>query len=104
MHSEAPRNIDFDKFARAAEILKTISHPVRLEIIERLAEAEPLSVNDIQASLKATVEQSMLSHHLIKMKDKGLLVCEKRGTFIYYRLADRSILKLLDCMSQCTLL
>ncbi len=84
--------------------MKTISHPVRLEILELLAEREPVSVNDLQTALTTPVEQSMLSHHLIKMKDKGLLQCEKRGTFIYYRLADRSILKLLDCMSQSTLL
>lgn len=104
MLQDTPTKISFEKLERAAEILKTISHPVRLEIIEHLAEAEPLCVGDLQTRLRATVEQSMLSHHLIKMKDKGLLACEKRGTHIYYRLADRSVLSMFDCLAKCTLL
>jgi len=96
--------IDHNKLERAAEILKTISHPVRLEIIEHLADAEPLCVGELQTRLRATVEQSMLSHHLIKMKDKGILVCEKRGTHIYYRLADRTFLNMFDCLASCPLL
>ncbi len=104
MQTDIIRKIDFEKLERAAEILKTISHPVRLEIIEHLAEAEPLCVGDLQSRLRSEVEQSMLSHHLIKMKDKGLLACEKRGTHMYYRLADRTVLTMFDCLAKCTLL
>ena len=104
MATELLHRIDFEKLERAAEILKTISHPVRLEIIEHLAEAEPLCVGDLQSRLRSAVEQSMLSHHLIKMKDKGILVCEKRGTHIYYRLADRTFLNMFDCLANCPLL
>jgi DNA-binding transcriptional ArsR family regulator len=104
MATELLHHIDFEKLDRAAEILKTISHPVRLEIIELLASHEPLSVLDMQERLRSTVEQSMLSHHLIKMRDKGLLACENRGAHRYYRLADHSFLKMFDCLAQCSLL
>jgi DNA-binding transcriptional ArsR family regulator len=104
MQTDTLHKIDFAKLERAAEVLKTISHPVRLEVIEHLAEAEPLCVGELQTRLRSTVEQSMLSHHLGKMKDKGILVCEKRGTHIYYRLADRTFLNMFDCLATCPLL
>lgn len=104
MLHDTPAKISFEKLERAAEILKTISHPVRLEIIEHLAEAEPLCVGELQSRLRTPVEQSMLSHHLIKMKDKGILVCEKRGTHIHYSLKDRTFLNMFDCLASCPLL
>ena len=65
------------RLAKAAEILKTIAHPVRLEVLNILETYRELSVSDIQEKLSVTIEQSMLSHHLIKMKDKGILASQK---------------------------
>ena len=59
------RNLSFEKLERVAKILKTISHPVRLEILEVLEMEEPLTVSTIRERIKTEVEQSMLSHHLI---------------------------------------
>ncbi len=101
--TQRPR-IAYDKLARAAEILKTISHPVRLEILELLADNGPLAVNDIQARLETPVEQSLLSHHLIKMKDRGLLRCRREGTHQVYELTDPVFLKIFDCLAGCELL
>lgn len=98
------RTLSAERISRVAEILKTIGHPIRLEILEVLEQEEPLSVTDIQNRIKTSVEQSLLSHHLIKMKDKGILSCEKRGMNVYYRLYDRHILKIFNCMESCVLL
>jgi DNA-binding transcriptional ArsR family regulator len=92
-----------EKISRVAEILKTIAHPVRLEIMLALREQEPLCVGDLQSIIPIEVEQSMLSHHLIKMKDKGILRCEKKGMHVYYALMDRHILSIFECMSKCDL-
>jgi ArsR family transcriptional regulator len=92
-----------EEISRVAEILKTIGHPVRLQILEALEEKEPLSVTEIQEKLEADVEQSLLSHHLIKMKDRGILKCEKQGMNVLYRLEDRKILKIFECMESCSL-
>ena len=78
--------------------LKTISHPVRLEILETLEMEEPLAVSTIRARIKAQVEQSMLSHHLIKMKDNGILISYKKGKHIFYSIADRQVLRIFDCI------
>jgi len=96
-------NLDSGKVLRAAEILKTIGHPVRLQILEALQEKEPLSVSEIQEKIGSNTEQSLLSHHLIKMKDRGILRCEKKGMNVLYRLEDRAILKIFECMESCSL-
>jgi len=88
------------KLQAAAKILKTIAHPVKLEILQVLEEEEPLDVSSICNRIGATCEISMMSHHLNKMKDNGIVVSEKNGKQVYYRLADRSILSIFDCMTK----
>jgi ArsR family transcriptional regulator len=97
------RKISAAKLQKIAEAFKAIGHPVRIEILSVLELYERLTVHDIQEKISARVEQSMLSHHLIKMKDKGILQCEKEGHYVYYSLKDPSISNLLDCMANCKL-
>ena len=92
-----------EEINRVAEILKTIGHTVRLQVLEALEEKEPLTVSEIQERIKSDTEQSLLSHHLIKMKDRGILKCEKQGMNVLYRLEDRNILKIFACMESCSL-
>ncbi len=96
------RNISYEQLEIVAKVLKAISHPVRLEILEILEVEEPLSVSSIRERLSSEVEQSMLSHHLIKLKDKGVLCSTKEGKNILYRIQDRQILKIFDCMEKCS--
>ncbi len=97
------RKIAAAKLQKIADALKAIGHPVRIEILSLLEAYGRLTVLDIQEKISARVEQSMLSHHLIKMKDKGILQCEKEGHYVYYSLKDASIANLLDCMANCKL-
>lgn len=84
------------KITKIAKVLKIVSHPVRLQILEVLGQQEPLSVSEIKKEISIEVEQSMLSHHLIKMKDSGVLVSCKNGKHNFYSLLDRQVLKVLD--------
>ena len=97
------RNIKFAKLEKVANILKTISHPVRLDILEILEHEEPLAVNIIRERIAIEVEQSMLSHHLAKMKDNGILTSNKIGKHIYYRIAERDVLGIFDCLENCSI-
>lgn len=92
------RNLSFEKLSRAARIFKIVAHPLRLEILELLEQTDVLDVSSIKASVSQTVEQSMLSHHLTKMRDNGILHSEKKGKHKYYSIADRRILKIFDCI------
>lgn len=95
------RDLDAAKMARLADILKVISHPVRLRIIEFLEGREPICVGDLRDHLN--IEQTLLSHHIIKMKDKGILKSYRDGRNIYYSLSFTQITKIFDCMEQCHL-
>lgn len=97
------RKIPSAKLIKIAEVLKTIGHPVRIEIITLLEVNDRLTVHEIQKKISTEIEQSMLSHHLIKMKDKGVLKCEKEGLYVYYSLKDPNLSNLLDCISNCKL-
>ena len=95
------RKLSYEKLSWAANMLKIISHPVRLEVLELLETEEPLDVTTIRERLEVEVEQSMLSHHLSKMKVNGILSSEKKGKFIYYSIAERRVLKIFDCIDSC---
>lgn len=88
-----------EKINQIAYILKGIGHTVRLQIIQLLESGKPLSVGDIQATLN--IEQTVLSHHLSKMRDMGLLVAERDGKRIFYKLKDEQISQIIDCMQKC---
>ena len=97
------RNIPFEKLEFIAVALKTISHPIRLKIIEALENDAKLSVQDISKYIGDHIEQSLLSHHLIKMKDKGVLECQKEGQYVFYSIKLKEVINLLDCMEKCSL-
>lgn len=98
---ETQRKFTPEILQEVARVLKTISHPVKLQILEVLEASEPLDVSTICSHIRSECEISMMSHHLAKMKDNGILVSEKRGKQVYYRIADRKILKIFDCMENC---
>lgn len=100
--------IDADKLKRVADILKAIAHPIRLSILQNLSEHKKLTVNDLKEKINSSlevdnkIEQSLLSNHLIKMKYEGILQSKRNGKHISYEITDESILKIFDCMQQCT--
>ena len=96
------RNISVQQLNKVANILKTIGHPLRLEILEVLEIRERLNVSQIKEAIESDVEQSLLSHHLIKMKEKGILKSKKDGVHVVYQVTDRNILTIFDCMEKCS--
>lgn len=98
------QNLDTDKLLRTAEILKTIAHPLRLKIIDILFQREDMSVSEIQKYLEEEIEQSLLSHHLIKLKEKGILKSVKTGLNVNYSLIDKNLSLIFDCLISCQLI
>src|SRR5919201_6074109 len=71
-----------------AELMKALADPTRLTIMAALWRAEaPVCICDFVAALELT--QPTISHHMARLKDAGLVDSEKRGIWVYYRLADR---------------
>lgn len=93
--STTPENTSQDQLIKRAKTLKIIAHPIRLQIIASLGMKESLTVSALKEAITAEIEQSMLSHHLIKMKDNGILVSTKIGKFNHYSLSDKELLKII---------
>lgn len=84
---------------KAAYILRTIAHPVRLAIIDELQRSDQLPVNQFCKTLN--IEQSVISHHLINMKAKGLLKSKKLGQQVLYSLKEPNLIQVINCVNSC---
>lgn len=89
MVSDAPRDLLLTAWA---EIAKGLSSPRRLELVEILAQGER-SV-DVLADL-AHLSVTNASAHLLALKRAGLVESRKQAQFVFYRLADDHVVRLL---------
>jgi ArsR family transcriptional regulator, virulence genes transcriptional regulator len=81
--------------AEAAAMMKQLANGKRLLILCQLLSAER-SVGELAESV--ALSQSALSQHLAKMREAGLVDCEKRGQMVYYRLASMQANALLSTL------
>ena len=82
------------ELARAAEMLKALSHPVRLCIVRGLWQSGGCNVAHMQQCLEAP--QSTISQHLAKMRAVGIIEGERNGLEVVYRLKSRAVEQLLE--------
>lgn len=75
-------------------IFKALAHPVRLQILELLAEG-PLTVSEITAHTAVSI--SSVSKHLTQMRQAGILAVDRKGLFQHYRIACDCFSELLRC-------
>ena len=87
---------DDKRIDKAAYVLKAVAHPLRIKIILMLEEDKELTVSMIYKKLNA--EQSLISHHLINMRDKGILEIRRSGKNIYYHLVDGVVADIITCI------
>ena len=83
---------------RSAEILRVLGHPVRLQIVHQLLRKKFLNVTELQQHL--SMPQSTVSQHLYKMRNHKVVVCERKGTEVHYRVEDEQVkqtMKVLIC-------
>jgi ArsR family transcriptional regulator, arsenate/arsenite/antimonite-responsive transcriptional repressor len=81
-----PANVDPVDRAEEAALFKALADPHRLTILATLARAEEeVCVCDFTSALP--LNQPTVSHHLKILRDAGLVTWQRRGTWVYYRLA-----------------
>ena len=88
-----------EKLERIAFILKTIAHPIRLGVVHLLEQHPRLSVGNICEMLGT--EQSLTSHHLSNMKDKGILSVKREGRSMLYSLKEKDVSLIIECLENC---
>ncbi|HLC48266.1 MAG TPA: metalloregulator ArsR/SmtB family transcription factor [Candidatus Norongarragalinales archaeon] len=80
-----------------AEMCKTFANPIRLEILDLLRDRESTVTELVK---KTQYSQVNISQHLSVMRGKGIVVSERRGKNVYYRLSTRKITKAFDIIRE----
>jgi DNA-binding transcriptional ArsR family regulator len=78
-----------------AERFKALSEPARLQLLHAM-QARELSVNELVD--ETGLGQANVSKHLQVLHALGFVKRRKEGLFVFYTLADRSVLRLCDLM------
>jgi DNA-binding transcriptional ArsR family regulator len=89
-----PENLE-----KAAAMLKAIAHPIRISIVGCLEDGEKRTVTEIHNQLG--IEQSTASHHLVILRDRGVLASKREGKNTRYYLKHLNLSTILNCVSSC---
>ncbi|MEG0068315.1 ArsR/SmtB family transcription factor [Cetobacterium sp.] len=84
------------------QILKALSHPVRLNIIYALKDSDFKCVCHLQELVESQekVSQSSLSQHLKILRDAGIVETKKVGGWVHYSLENKNIIKILEILKE----
>jgi DNA-binding transcriptional ArsR family regulator len=85
------------KWEEAAECLRVLSHPHRLQMIDLLLREE-LSVGEIAAA--CGILQNVASEHLKLMHRKGFLRLFKRGRKVFYAIQETALTSIMMCIEK----
>ncbi len=77
-------NINIGKVKVSAEILRALTHPLRLEILNFIDNNTSVNVKRIYKELG--LKQSITSQHLQILRHAGLVITKRDGKFINYAL------------------
>jgi DNA-binding transcriptional ArsR family regulator len=84
-------------FQLHAEICKTFSNPIRLEILSKLRDGKK-SVTEIAAL--TGVRQATISQHLAVLRQRGVVSTERDGINVFYKVANPKITQACDLMRE----
>src|SRR3989337_1834200 len=84
-------------FQMHAEICKTLSSPIRLEILTNLRDGKK-SVNEIAAL--TGVRQATVSQHLAVLRQRGVVSTKREGINVYYEVANPKITQACDMIRE----
>lgn len=75
-------------------LLAALADPVRLSIVRQLAACDGICACDFTDA--CDVSQPTISHHLRVLREAGVVTSERRGSWVWYRLAPVAIGRLAD--------
>lgn len=75
---------DRENILQAADIMKTLSHPVRLSILCDLLHRGEMSAGDIVEAQERRASQSQISQYLAEFRRRKYVKARKEGQNVYY--------------------
>lgn len=85
--------IDPKKMELEAQLLALLGQPTRLQLLYILRDGEKCAC-EITPVMKE--DQSVISRHLIKLRDTGILDWRKEGVSVYYWISEPRVFRLLE--------
>jgi ArsR family transcriptional regulator len=70
-------------------LLAALADPIRLSIVRQLAACDGICACDFTDS--CDVSQPTVSHHLKVLREAGVVTSERKGSWVFYRLAPEAI-------------
>jgi len=77
-----------------ARMFRALGDPVRLRLLSRVASHAGGEACVCDLSVGLDLSQPTISHHLKVLREAGLLECERRGTWVYYRVVPSALAQL----------
>ena len=96
MIKKKTKQLDFEALSEAAECLRVLAHPSRLQIVQLLLTGKKYSVNEIAEA--CGLAQPSTSDHLKLMQRCGFLDNERDGRTIYYSIVEPHLKDLMSCI------
>lgn len=93
------QKLDPQTLEKVSGMLKALAHPVRISIAGCLEDGSKHTVTEIHKKLG--IGQSTASHHLVILKDKGILASQREGKNIWYYLKHESLKNILASVGEC---
>lgn len=78
-------------------LCQAVNDPKRIQIMYALGD-QPMNVSTLATTLNTP--QPTISRHLAVLRQRSLVIAERDGASVIYRLADNRILDVLDTMRQ----
>lgn len=80
-------------YQRLADVFRALGHPARLQILAKTISGE-FCVQDLGDELDR--RQPNISQHLSVLRERGLVIPERKGKNVCYRPADSRIAKIIE--------
>lgn len=85
------------RFAARAEIVKALGHPTRLFVMDELAKGERCVCELVEM---VGADFSTVSKHLAVLKNAGLVIDDKRGLKVFYRMRCPCLVNFFECIEE----
>lgn len=84
------------RYEDRVRVVKAMAHPTRMCIVDELSRVGERCVHELTSMVGADV--STVSKHLALLKGAGIIMDEKRGNHVYYRLRVPCIAEFFRCV------
>ena len=91
-------SLSLDALTEAAECLRILAHPNRLQIVQMLLAGKKYSVNEIAEACE--LAQPTTSDHLRLMQRCGFLTSVRDGRAVFYSIAELHLKDIMSCIQK----